>query len=287
MALVQKLDKQEEILAKKLQPQINGLIDAWVAKVEEEAKVELEDENMTLQDYPTWIDSLTPIQDPKLNVIFADWYDDALLESVLQTEGELVSIGMEPSFKVRTKTGRLKWIEENLAGLREGGQNMATFAADKIPIQMYDFVQPYLQEAYASGMQPREIVAGLKEKLGNHYSDHYLRNVASTNMTASINSARLSLYQHRSDFVKGVEFQAILDDRTTLICEQMDGRTFALNDPALQQFTPPLHYQCRSILSAITVLDIPAGQQLEPTYDPADITASVQPGFGGVLTALD
>lgn len=289
--LVSKLEsfmtKTETKLAKKLEKPVNKLIEGYVEEVERQLQLsEGEGEELELQEHPVWIDNLSPIANPELEVIFTDWYDNALYDSVAFTENELVSIGMEPSWTARTKTGRIKWIEENLAGLREGGQTMATYGANKIPIQMYEFVQPLLIEAYQEGLRGRDLVTKLQETLGNHYSRAYLRNVARTNMTASINSARLSLYRRRSDFVKGVEFMAVLDERTTDICEQLDGRTFAVGGAEIEQFTPPLHYQCRSVLSPITTLDIPEGEDFEPTYQPDQITASVQEGFGGVLNAL-
>jgi len=49
-------------------------------------------------------------------------------------------------------------------------------------------------------------------------------------------------------FIKAVEFSAILDSRTTDICEARDGLILAIDDPRLSANTPPLHYQCRSIL---------------------------------------
>jgi len=38
----------------------------------------------------------------------------------------------------------------------------------------------------------------------------------------------------------------------TDICEHRNGLLFALDDPRLRQNTPPLHYQCRSILSPVS-----------------------------------
>lgn len=287
--LVEVMDRDEKKLIKKLKPRIEKMKDDWIKEVKKHMKLSNNKEPMILQgngEYPRWIDDLQPIQDPKLMVIFSDWYDLAMDDAVMDAEGVLQEIGMGPSWDVKTRVGRSKWIETNLKGLRSGSQNMAVYASGKIPLDMYNQVYPLLQNLYAEGVQPREIITQLRSRLDGHYSAAYLRNVARTNMTTMINSARLSLYRRRDDFVKGVEFQAIIDDRTTKICEEHDGKTFAINGADIDANTPPLHYMCRSILSPITTLDIPEGQTFEPTYNPATIEYEPQEGFGGVLTDI-
>lgn len=51
------------------------------------------------------------------------------------------------------------------------------------------------------------------------------------------------------DEVESYTFVAVLDEDTTPVCEELDGRTFAANDPDLARFQPPLHHNCRSYLA--------------------------------------
>jgi hypothetical protein len=44
--------------------------------------------------------------------------------------------------------------------------------------------------------------------------------------------------------VDGVQFSAHIDDRTTDICEMLNGTIWALGDPDIQ--VPPIHFNCRS-----------------------------------------
>ena len=64
------------------------------------------------------------------------------------------------------------------------------------------------------------------------------------------------------DSVESYTFVAVDDDRTTDICQELDGHTFSSDDPDLARYSPPLHYNCRSYL-AIN----PRGARGNPSID--------------------
>jgi SPP1 gp7 family putative phage head morphogenesis protein len=81
----------------------------------------------------------------------------------------------------------------------------------------------------------------------------------------AINEAR---YEYFSDpalegFVEALEYSAILDDRTTDLCQSLNGRVYALDSEEWAQFNPPNHYNCRSLLIPITQRD--GWEPSEPT----------------------
>lgn len=80
-----------------------------------------------------------------------------------------------------------------------------------------------------------------------------LENIARTNISDAVNQARLSLFAdpELKGFVQAYEYSAILDSRTTEICEHLHGKI--LRDFA--SYLPPNHYQCRSILVPVTEVD--------------------------------
>lgn len=43
-----------------------------------------------------------------------------------------------------------------------------------------------------------------------------------------------------------VEFRAVLDTRTTTLCEGLDGKQWRITDPEWKRFSAPLHFNCRS-----------------------------------------
>ncbi len=80
-----------------------------------------------------------------------------------------------------------------------------------------------------------------------------------TNSTAAMNWGRMTMYNdpELEGFVEAVQYSAILDERTTDICKHLDGKIVRLNDPDLQRIIPPNHFNCRSVLVAVTLADPP------------------------------
>ena len=84
-------------------------------------------------------------------------------------------------------------------------------------------------------------------------SPHRVENIIRTNTTDAFNNGRLLEMRNNPDFVQAVEYSAILDDRTSPVCNFLDGKKFKLDDPKLSTLTPPNHHNCRSVLVPITI----------------------------------
>jgi len=90
----------------------------------------------------------------------------------------------------------------------------------------------------------------------------------------AINEARYNFFSdpELNGFVEALEYSAIMDDRTTEICSQLDGQTYGVDDEVWSTFRPPNHFNCRSLLIPVTINDTwTPGEQ--PTVNP-------QKGFG-------
>lgn len=90
----------------------------------------------------------------------------------------------------------------------------------------------------------------------------------------AINEARYQLFSDPDlqGFVEALEYSAVLDDRTTEICQQLDGQTYGIDSEEWSTFRPPNHFNCRSILVPVTVRD---------TWTQSDApTVGPQKGFG-------
>lgn len=149
-------------------------------------------------------------------------------------------------------------------------------------------VRAILLNALKSG----ELVADTKEKIRGVFeqwigsgtvltTEARLETIIRTNATEAYNYGRLSEIRDDPDAVEAVEFSAILDQRTTEQCQLLHGKLFRVDDPDLALLTPPLHFNCRSV-----IVPVPAGTKV----DKADfVTPSligqvkelVPPGFGG------
>lgn len=103
-----------------------------------------------------------------------------------------------------------------------------------------------------------------------------LDTIIRTNFNDAYNQGRLAMFQDPdvADLVPAYQYSAILDDRTTEICDaaNLDGRIYKSNNPIWARITPPNHFNCRSILVPIT-----AGEKFEESEEPKIWPAE---GFG-------
>lgn len=104
-----------------------------------------------------------------------------------------------------------------------------------------------------------------------------LENMIRTPIIEAYNQGRLAIGDAADDYVIGYEYSAILDTRTTEICFANDGLLIRKDDPRLIKLTPPVHYQCRSLLVYVTIDDTPVEWSDDEELDAA--VARIQDGF--------
>lgn len=135
-------------------------------------------------------------------------------------------------------------------------------------------VTTVLYNGIKGGWTLDEILNRIEEELGSTVLPHASTSIR-TAVFEAINEARYELFAspEMSGFIEALEFSAILDGKTTEICEHMDERIYPVNDPIWEGYTPPLHFNCRSLLVAVTVRDTWERSDY-PTLEPME-------GFGG------
>lgn len=84
-----------------------------------------------------------------------------------------------------------------------------------------------------------------------------LQVIVRTNATNINNLARKQVASDPDikGFVWAMEYSAILDDRTTDICQSLDGKIIPIDSPEIDYVSPPLHFNCRSQLRYVTQID--------------------------------
>ena len=108
-------------------------------------------------------------------------------------------------------------------------------------------------EGIKNGTPTDQIVKQLRE-LAPDISESWLSTVVRTKITDIYNRGARTFYETdpiASKIVEAYQFSAILDDRTTECCEELDKNIYELGD-YLDDVTPPLHFNCRSTLIPIT-----------------------------------
>lgn len=148
-------------------------------------------------------------------------------------------------------------------------------------------VKIILSNAIKNGIATGEIVAQIQDAflpyIGNDniieddevLEPYRIETIVRTNITQSFNQGRLVATRdpELTPFVAGMEYSAIMDSRTTSICQHLDGRIFAIDDPNLDRLTPPNHFNCRSVLVPVFI-----DQQVDKKdlLGPADIGKALE-----------
>ncbi|MFW6368581.1 MAG: minor capsid protein [Spirochaetota bacterium] len=110
-------------------------------------------------------------------------------------------------------------------------------------------IQAALRRGFTEGQTVQEIVRSIRGTRKVNYTDGILgrsrREITGLVRTAINHThsvARDELVRENRDLIKGVQWVATLDSRTTLICASRDGKVF---DPD-EGPRPPAHFNCRS-----------------------------------------
>ena len=102
-------------------------------------------------------------------------------------------------------------------------------------------VNEVIRASMLEGGTLQERMKALREVIS--VSADRLETIARTEITRADTLGRLVSMKAHDDVI-GVEFSAIMDDRTTEICSSRHGLIMRLDDPRLPENTPPLHVNC-------------------------------------------
>jgi SPP1 gp7 family putative phage head morphogenesis protein len=213
---------------------------------------------------PTTTKRLNKLVD-SLGVIRADAYkrmhqtlkgelvDFAGYESVFQTQAIESAIGIGVAASAPTLT-QLKNIatRQPFRGrlLKEWVSDLS--AADKKRFK--DAISIGMVE----GLGPRQIASRVTKGLG--VSRHQAEAITRTAVNHVANATFTEVGKANEDLVKGRQWLATLDGRTSLICIDLDGKVFKLGGRA-----PPAHIQCRSTMTYVLKSWKQAGIERENT----------------------
>lgn len=115
-----------------------------------------------------------------------------------------------------------------------------------------------------------EIEARIEEEVGVGVVPHLATGIRTTTFE-SLNEARYDFFTSpdMTGFVEALEYSAILDGKTTEICQHLNGKVYPADSDVWDQYRPPNHYNCRSLLVAVTTLDN-WKESPTPKVDPQD-----------------
>jgi len=112
----------------------------------------------------------------------------------------------------------------------------------------------YTNLANTGVISESEARARLGAEIGVKDPSARLRTTLRTNTFDAINEARMGVFTDPAlgGYVQALEYTAILDSRTSAICEELDGKIYPADSPMWEIYSPPNHHNCRSLLIAVT-----------------------------------
>lgn len=132
--------------------------------------------------------------------------------------------------------------------------------------QILDKIKTVLREGIRAGKGVTQIMgeidAALKEwdtsaqrvtAKAEMVSANKLEALVRTNLTNVYNEARMDEFEKEPELIQAYQFSAIMDGRTTDICESLHGKIFSPSEA--RAYLPPRHYNCRSVMVPITILE--------------------------------
>ena len=79
-------------------------------------------------------------------------------------------------------------------------------------------------------------------------TDSQIRSLIRTSVTQMVNTVNQQIYIANQDFIEAYRYRAVLDLRTTAICQSLDGKVFQFGKGP----QPPQHFGCRSTIVFVT-----------------------------------
>jgi SPP1 gp7 family putative phage head morphogenesis protein len=108
--------------------------------------------------------------------------------------------------------------------------------------------------AEANQLTDAQLTRAIESKVDVFVTSPRIATTARTITTQNLNKARAALFTDDSvkKTVKALQYSAVIDRATTPICRSLDGIVFSFDNASNFTYTPPNHFNCRSILVPIT-----------------------------------
>lgn len=133
--------------------------------------------------------------------------------------------------------------------MRAWMNNIHRFGVDKTQAEVYELNQMLKSPDVKSFNDFRNKVKPVFPK----YKDTYLQTEWDHANASSNMAARYLEMMDDIEIAPYWKFDAILDERTTVVCNSLDGKIFDKRDKNSWKFLPPLHFKCRS--DALDILE--------------------------------
>lgn len=180
------------------------------------------------------IESLKAYQEDRTSNLLKDGYEDNYYRTMFNTQQR---IGYSTSFTVLNKRAIERAVNAKFEGFSFSDRIWQE--KDKLVINLNNI----LAQNIARGSSLRGIINDLMKLTDTTY--YNASRLARSELNRVCGLANYDSYQE-SDMVEEYEFVAILDNRTSEICADMDGKKFPKSEYTPGVNAPPMHPNCRS-----------------------------------------
>lgn len=239
---------------------MDRVVDGWIAEVATAFSDVLIPWEASEQNHLDW-DTIDPAIDAAEDAIF--WtllYSHA--RGVVDVRERLdVPVGtfadFVPTDAVRAALDAAGYSFQVWQGIALQFGEFASVLATKLGHDVYSKIAQSLGDALAKGQTKAQWVdaAGIKNIGILKDNPWYISNVYRTNTSTYYAAGKwhaITEVPEIAAIVEFLEFISVVDDRTTPVCEGMDGTIKPVDDPIWATHYPPNHYMCRSTVEPIS-----------------------------------
>ena len=250
--------------------EIEGLADVQAGLIENELKKVVKSGNIPINSVaisPKYAESFVKTDPTKTNIFTSKEF----------TEDDFKKFG-QGKFELTARQGAMQTlpngvtIEKAFRGIAERQQDslarhirQGVFSGEstaEIARRMVGKLE-FGQRALSS--RQKALAGGELTKLANHQ----IRTIVRTSVNQVQNQASQAVYAANSKVAPEYQYVATLDSRTSAVCRDLDGKTFAYNRGP----TPPQHFNCRS--TTVPVVDFDKLQKQYPTLEKPPVGKAV------------
>lgn len=173
----------------------------------------------------------------------------------------------EEAFKMLDSYGSFKFVDSDFSSLPAHVRKLITLQSNRVVDRQAGEVADRVAFTFMQNEQTTDSAAAIEKELSNSVKDYVESgriDTAATNVSSTVvNQTRNEFFFDDEVLEEIYAFRFNNSDPKSDICKKLTGRVFAKNDTEFLAFSPPLHHNCKSYLSAV-----PMAGKARPTIEP-------------------
>ncbi len=173
----------------------------------------------------------------------------------------------EEFFKLLDNYGAIKFADNDFSSLPAHVRKLITLQSTRIVDRQASELEDRVAFTFMQTEQTTDSAAAIEKDLTNAATDYVnspVINTASNNVSSTlVNQTRNEFFFDDEVLEEIYAFRFVNSDPKAAICQKLAGKVFAKNDTEFLQYSPPLHHNCKSYLSAV-----PQAAKTKPEIEP-------------------